>query len=721
MPRVPEIPLASVPRQSEVPKVAQPRDAGVAAETLKQDAQAVFQFGVMQKRSKDRKTLTTALGSLTKGLDEARIASLEAPPDEIVSTFEQMDDQLNEQIEAQFDDEDLLEEYRLRSISIRNSDLAAIRGKAFTLQRNEGRAAVASTLEQLSDSAASADMRLQIDILSRTGLDLIDDSLVYADSEKIELRAEFLKSVDAKRISRLINDGRTAGSLDESNGFFDRALALVDDRDATPGLDDDDRIAIRNTINTQRNAGTVERSDDLVLGVNRSVRRAETPTEIESARREVESLLSRGVLVQSQAVSLDAALDRKLEALESRVDSVDLVQGAINSGLPLDRKNRDHVKAIDSYYESVFLPSLAGLDVADAIEAEAELVGALDILPPRVEAELRRGANSDSPQLVSIAAQRYESLREASPQALDVFTDSERVMLENMAQAARLNLDPAESLKKERERLKLDKNVRTLRRERLNEERKQKPSIEYLESRRSDLPLRRPFRFDPEADFIPAQMEAAFAAAVERFYLLDPRLDEARRRAFDALSKVWGTTEVGAPGRRFMYMAPETMYPQFDGNSAEITSQLVSDVRAARPDLAEEGNLESRLVLTADSRSAREVDRGTSQLAPGYSVFLFDAEGLDMEQLFMSDGSPMRFFPDPGASEAIDKAKRAREDAIERAKSRRRAIRIAESSIEREETVREEAVGVFSFEVPRESSKDEKLIEDLQTRGLLTP
>ncbi len=646
MPRVPKanVQTGPIPFTSQGSPESILQTAQVAARTTAIASSALSQFAIRRNQQRAREEANNAISSFSRGLDEMD-AEISRSDDitAMSATFEARSGKLNIDTGAGIQSRSAQRAFFESSQRLITSHGARINKVQFAREQEAGRIDLTNNLDDLTSSIIVAPDEVIREELIETGTTMIQESDLLLSEQKGPAVEAFLKQIDVKTIRSLIDMADASEQEVEAISHLDTALDFLKDPEDTPSLSSQERTQMRREVQAERDEAVQRFNVGTVRDLNGDIATSSLAEEPALTAR-ISSLLDEGVINDTKASQMDAALRQRQQFVRSADSGALGVEMARQFGIPIDPKDRD---AVDAYFVEIFLPDLAG-KTADEVQDEiVQLVEDIDVLPRQVEKGLRTAANSDNPQIVAQAAEQFIALSEASPQAMDVVSDPTAIFLENMNESVLLNVPVGEALTNAREIAKLTPAVRKGRSQDYTFQQQEETDSEWLMGNKGEFRIRRPFAWDPSADEIDPGLRAMFAATVSRMHLLDPTdIDKSRDRALDRMARVVGTTEVGGEMRN-MYLAPELMYPGFNGDSGEITTQLVEDMRSLElPELAGVEDLGERLILAADADSLREFDPVTEALTPGYTVYLRD--GLEGAPLLLLDNNniPIRFWPD---------------------------------------------------------------------------
>jgi len=658
----------------------------------------VAQFAERRNRQRAIDESNEAIAGFTRGLDELdqQVVQGDVIAD-ITANFDTGSEALREQFGGGIRSKAGQQRFDDMSTRLVTAHRAIVGQKQFTREQVAGRAVLDDGLDAAIDSVIIAPHKLIRDENTANGLAMIDETEHLLAEEKPAAREAFLKNIDIRTITRLVDLADASKDEAEAMGHLGVAAEILKDPERTPNLSSAERTTLRRSVQAELADATARFNRGEVRALRKDIATVETPEEAAIITDKITTLLDEGAIGDPGAAQLDELLRSRLATMASAGAGAISIGVARRLGIPVDPKNR---KQVDDYYKNIFLPELAGKTMEEVDDAVVELVGDINILPPTVESNLRTAANTDNPQLVAQAAQLFVELKQASPQAMRsaVVSDSTSILLENIDEAVRLNVPEAEALKREREREALSPSVLAGRQTQYREFLKEESNESWINDNVGTFDLVRPFAFDPGVDVIGPDLEGMFDSEVKRMFLKDPNIDKARTRALERVARVVGVSQVGGENR-LMYLAPELMYPGFNGDSEEITRQLIEDVRAANPpEIAglDDEALAARLIISADSDSMRENDG--FQLTPGYNVSLRGPAEDDSPGPLMG----IRFFPEQdefAARQEVDAIKEAAA-AHEAQQQVRRAqkTRAAAGDVAGAEGIRLREAGIFTPE-----------------------
>lgn len=676
------------------------------------------EFDARRERQRAKEEANNAFASFSRGLGDfsAEVVNSDDIAG-ILPTFETQSEAMRLSTAEGITSEAAQNAFLLASEDLITAQRATVRGKQFEREQAAGKASLQANITDLTSSIVSSDNDVVKQQLIESGIDMLMDTEHILSENRSAAVDKFLTNIDIGTVLSLVDLADSSDDELVAIGHLDMADAFLKDPESTRHLAPEQRTELRRRVESERKDAVSRFNIGEVRKLSNDIASARTPEEFDEITGRIGLMLDEGLLTDEGAARWDAQLRTRNATLQSADNGAVAVQFALEIGIPLDPQTDQ--KAFDDYYENVFLPDLAGKSPEEAAESVLALVETSDLLPSAVERDLRAAGNSDNPILVAQAAQQFIAFREASPQSVERFTDAEAIKLENIDEAIRLNVPAAEALEREREIQKLSPSVVKGRQQAHSFAQGEQTDAEWLFENRATFEISKGFfQFDVGVEEIDPGVAETFSAEVRRLHTLDPNIEKAHERALRTMARAWGVTAVGESGfdagQRLMYLAPETMYKGFGGDSAEITRQLVVDVRGA--DIGEVAGLNneelaSRLILNADSDSLREFDE-KGALTPGYSVwFASGVEDVAPTILLGPDSLPIRFYPEPKIPlEALI----AREVAVTQeniARSQRdhesgKAVRAAQRLGRRGEEVAEELIETIpGLVVPRSSVK----------------
>ena len=590
--------------------------------------------------SQKQAELVTRLGELRNGLSESDNI------DGIVTDYDSGAGQIYNEVRGSISDRRVaqaFDEFAVKTIA--SGHVASLQVQR-SRRKDQALAELPDILQQYESSILDAPTEEERQLLIRAGHQAIDLRSPYlTEVAQAKLRFDFDRSIDVDRAARIGEESpaymmRLAGNKEK---FFDTFQTF----------DETDRVKLLNKTRAEI-GGRV--ASDLSIAVSR----AETSDQISGLRERVESAYNSDLITPAQRASFQINLDTQEGKLGIEAGYLDLVDAGLG-GIPLDPKDPEVKKAVDYGY----LTMIRNTQPDQIEQAEESFINALNIVPDSVISRLRASANSDNPAIIERAAEQYARYKQASPQIDQEFTDSEIALLENVALDRTLGIDPAESVQRHRDVMRVDdptKKYRIKQYEAL--QREEGTDADWLGNQDNFARVVKPFWPDSSVE-IPDTWKARFSAEVQRQYIIDPNLDRARRRAYEKISSALGVSRVGATDQ-LMVLPPEIAYPRFGGDSQAITEQLRGDMEGA----SGVSDIE-RIVIGSDFYTPREKDPATGAPKPGYPIFELDENDTPIPIYDPTTGIQMRFYPNYEKSpakqrqlEAIEKAKMKHEERL---------------------------------------------------------
>ncbi len=408
-------------------------------------------------------------------------------------------------------------------------------------------------------------------------------------------------------------DALERGDFDAHLAAADKALNLKQARAATAAAD---RGAV-----AQAAATTAKAASDLEIAVRRGL----------AGYAEIERSLKARIITPAKRTQLTLAVDERFKAADKEAADLALVAAAVGTGeVFLDPKDGGHRKAVDAYFQSFVLDDPGGQP--DVI-AFVDKVG---MVPDSLAGQLRGALRAGDAKAKADAADLLDRIGQANPAALRDFAQADVDDGLAIATLVRAGVKPEDAVRSVEAARRVPEPERQARRARAIEEKHGDENASFLEDQSE-----RGFLFFGGADLeIPDALVGEFNLVQRQAFMRLGDLEASQTVALARLRGVWGVTRVGGPPRWMKY-APEAVAgvaPMTPEQNADwMTEQLIADLAKGAIFDPEAGDLEDRLRIEADARTARELP------APSYPVALLNADGVYLPVTRFVDGQEKVF------------------------------------------------------------------------------
>lgn len=453
----------------------------------------------------------------------------------------------------------------------------------------------------------------------------IDKAIMFNDDEKATMKSKAHTNFELGRIERTIYSGNA--------GDVKTMMNYIKSSKYEGPLKGNARAAAINSLENSYSELTAaarekqEIEEGMIYG-NMAIRasRAElTQIEIDNAARKHPEVITASRRKELMMVNARAS-EEKVDATNRRI----LVRQAMSpDGLPLDRKNKDHVKAVDEFFNE-----------NPTIESGVELTLKTSIMPSLLEAELRSQAFAGSDENVARMANTFEVLQRESPQSLADIGPKESAVYSTVSSLYRGGTP-------------LDKAVEVARKNASIPPEKQGALNMMYQSEAKNIPSRLKnlmdsseqhdisFWFKGAPKPSPAVVASYSAAEKEYYKWTGGDLEKASKLAFQHINRIFSTTKVNGKQETFAY-APERVY----GMESDF---LQNDLRA----FARKNKIDpERIFVLPDPITARERQVKT------YAVWVNNEFDLP-EPVDDEEGRQRRWSPDVERYRSIQETKRA--------------------------------------------------------------
>ncbi len=425
--------------------------------------------------------------------------------------------------------------------------------------------------------------------------DMIDDSTMFSDAEKIKLRSDARMSTEIGTVERV--------KYSNNPLLITSVLENMASEGYTGPLEGNQREAAIKDLQNALSVSTAERNatiahergriyGDLKLAVNQGKAGL---VEIDRAYDDYPE-----VITEARRADLMTTADNYANKKRKNAELNGLVEWSLLNGEPLNNKNTDHNKAVNMYYEK-----------NPTFDLGIKLAAKTNIMPDLMEDEFRRLAFLGKPEKVLKITNAYEILERESPLSLENVGTKQNAIYGTVSSLYRggVPLDEAVEIarenaaKPEEEKMGLGISYRTLTRE--------NPPLKRLESQmdKSDL-------FDISispfgAPSTPSSLAASYSALEMEYYKnTNGDVDMAAELAFRHVSRVFSSSEINDKDQVFAY-APERV-------TGLSTKYLRKDLKKQAKDF---GLDPEKVMIVPDATTGRE--KGIKSY-PIYSIDRFN-------------------------------------------------------------------------------------------------
>ena len=530
----------------------------------------------------------------------------------------------------------------------------SIQSDARKLMLGQARSDLGEAVDLYSQQFLSAtDGPMRQDALSQitSALDAAGESGILTRAAANDIGDATIDKLQRAFAKRLINDDPAA------------VADALTDQDQFVGLDPVARETIRGQANKAADARERQRLADIAraqaerdeqLAREREIRASNLEIQVardEAGYAEVEQAFLNEDITGSKRTQLYLALDGKVVSAKETANRAQLVESALQFGVRLDSKDKDHVKAVDEAFASV-QESIANEPEDVALTRVSTFVSDVGVVPTQLRSLMRTFSRSGDAQQSVLAAKIVGRLSEEAPEVMSTLPEDEKafgVMASDLMDAG---MDSGTAIEVSRQRIyETPEAERKAIRERLSasgvEKGNQSALTELIDDNfDSFLPFNQ-----PQA---PLQLEAEFGELVSGYFVKTQDLELSRKLAGKDILGVWGLTDLNGD-RQIMKFPPELVY----GNGVDdwIENQFKADVE-------EFGAASEAITIGVDDRTAREPQ-------PSWPLFVKTESGL-VEPLFNQDNTPARWRPDfrksPEFAEMVEEQEQnLHESRVERA------------------------------------------------------
>lgn len=326
-----------------------------------------------------------------------------------------------------------------------------------------------------------------------------------------------------------------------------------------------------------------------------------------------------------------------------------LVYANLGGASLLDPTDASHRKAANSVFNREIVPAMAANTTADPEQITLDFISKTNIVPDTVKNKIVGGLAAGSPEHQIMMAGQLTQILDNAPFAAASFNEDTIGRARHISTLSQGGMsDPEEIIRQVQESAKITPEIKRIRGEEVKEQKHFTKNKSFLANQSDVLG---PFNVQ-----VPVEMQAEFDGMQQQYYTKTGNLEVSQRAAWDNVAQVWGVTEVGMGGKRWMKYAPEKLAP--NGGSDWIEKQLLQDVQAVRPDREFKAK---ELSLQYDDETRNAVGRGE---VPTYQIWTVE-DGL-MKPLMSPEGQMLRFQPDYNVSETRLQAVKDHTDMVQR-------------------------------------------------------
>lgn len=334
----------------------------------------------------------------------------------------------------------------------------------------------------------------------------------------------------------------------------------------------------------------------------------------------------KGALRPNEYVEL-ASLQLRADAERAKAEAgIRKVGAALDAGIGLDYRNGDDRKAVDTYFQQNFAPSIANEDADTQASAVVNFSDRVGMVPESVQSAMRINLRNGTPEQIVKVADVVGRLSERNPQLLNDFEKDEIALGTMVDRQIKAGVEPQRAVQQAKEAISVPQATR--------DERKMRFRVEKLGDKIPSLLAREfshTFARNPE---IGDPAVGQFRQSYEDYFAATGNAETAQKAALADFRRVWGESRVNGK-RELMQYPPESFYA-VGGDGEYIRKQMIEDVSP----LVEKDRAE-KVMLVPDIRTAREASAGR----PSYALMMQDEQGRLLPVL--KDGVPQRFVPDP--------------------------------------------------------------------------
>jgi len=370
-----------------------------------------------------------------------------------------------------------------------------------------------------------------------------------------------------------------------------------------------------------------------------------------TSKEEIDVAFDEGVISGSKRTQLYAKLDAiSARAVSSEKAIID-VSVAIDSGQPLDYKDKNNQRGVDKYFKETI--GTFPMDSAEAQQTATHIAASTGIVPQTAAAYIRTNIASQDFEQAAQAADFASRMREDAPQAYARLPQNERAFSLQVSELINAGMGKEDAV------LTARKNVYETTDEEKNILSSQFNNTDFREESNSflldNVDDKWSGGFFSSSPSVPNEMEAEFNILTKSYFARTRDADQARQLAFDDLGKTWGVTELGG-NKRMMKYSPERIYG--DGSASDwMQNQL--DSKASEYGIKD-------VQIISDATTARES-------RPSYVMYHNDEFGNPI-LVMDKNGEVVRFTPDYSSSNEAKKARKETEKRFNSASAKQRAL-----------------------------------------------
>jgi len=413
-----------------------------------------------------------------------------------------------------------------------------------------------------------------------TANEMIDESVMFSDSEKELLRKDMRMRQEVGTIERIKYSGDPVriGAVLE-NVMSDDYTGPLEGNDREAAIADlSNAFKMANAENEAKAAHEAGRMwGDLKLAVSNG----------EAGMVEINHAYDTNpdVINESRRAELMMLADRVADEKVKSAELTSLVDWSLANAEPLNNKNTDHNKAVNAYYER-----------DPSFENGIMLAAKSNIMPDKMEDEFRRLPFLGKPEKVLELANSYEILERESPLSLENIGTKQAAVLGTVSMMYRSGVPIDQAVEIARENASKPPEVQLTLQNEYRSFVKGDPSVKRLDSAMDSDD-----RFDisyglggaPEA---PAALRSSYSALEMEYYkYTNGDIEMASKLAFQHVARVFSGTEINDKDQVIAY-APE-----------RVTGLPVNYLRKDLKRQAKKANLNSeRVMVVPDAQTARE-------------------------------------------------------------------------------------------------------------------
>lgn len=349
-------------------------------------------------------------------------------------------------------------------------------------------------------------------------------------------------------------------------------------------------------------------------------------------------------------------LNKQTQERAARLMSVNKVI----SGSPLDPKDKNDRQALNDYFAASLgqWQQEENVDNATLLDRSVSFATERGLIPDALQTIVRSGLRGGDAQQAILAADAVRRIRNGNPRALADFGDGDIRLAEHIGALADAGFKPEDAYQRAIDAEQAPQAQSDARKAVFKDLLKKNPSDTYIASQLNSV-----FSADPS---VPPEMVADFNTAAESEFQRTGNMDAARAMAMNTVRRVWGRSQVGGDGLRYVRNAPETVYgrPELtaEENAGWMNEQLLADLRAGAWDDPANPLSIDRVYLTPNPASG---DR------PTYLVSVLDQDGVLRTQLDPA-GNFLQWQPDWQSSTENVRRQVEMQSNVEAARTQRR-------------------------------------------------